>query len=226
MLSVPRSVGIYLYHFARFFRLFQVSLLFVCPVPKLRQDISLVFNTLYMEPNSVNSIVFKLFTICMSPINMLPKPRISANDLLCEHLDEQTATLHTSSSNNKLDHDPFIQFLFNSNTLVEVDAIAPEEPIPSPQCSSHHIKCRLCGLSFRTRQGRNQHRGKIHHLKKKTTPCAICGKTFANKYAVKFHQVQVHEKATRVRCEECHKDFYNKYELVKHENKHHSSKNI
>jgi hypothetical protein len=44
----------------------------------------------------------------------------------------------------------------------------------------------------------------------------VCEKLFHNKYGVKFHVKQVHEKSTRVQCPVCSKDLYNKYMLEKH----------
>lgn len=62
--------------------------------------------------------------------------------------------------------------------------------------------------------------GKVHCKDLKKVPCAVCQKSFKNKYAMKFHIKQVHEKSTRVTCNKCGTTIYNKYMLKKHIQKH------
>ncbi|CAG9330867.1 unnamed protein product [Blepharisma stoltei] len=76
--------------------------------------------------------------------------------------------------------------------------------------------CEECKIAFKSRKGKMQHLGKIHKTKYKHSRCQICNKKFRNKYAVRFHVKQVHEKSTRVKCMVCEKEFYNKYLLVDH----------
>lgn len=80
----------------------------------------------------------------------------------------------------------------------------------------NNLICQECCMFFDTSKGYMQHVGKIHERKYKYTKCPVCDKKFKNKYAVKFHMKQVHEKATREKCPCCDKDIYNKYLLPKH----------
>lgn len=77
-------------------------------------------------------------------------------------------------------------------------------------------RCEECCLFFDTHKGYMQHLGKIHVTKYKYSKCRICSKKFRNKYAVKFHMKQVHEKSTREACPTCGKAFYNKYLIPQH----------
>ena len=79
-----------------------------------------------------------------------------------------------------------------------------------------NLRCEQCCLFFDTNKGYMQHIGKIHEKKYKYTKCSLCVKKFKNKYAVKFHMKQVHQRATREQCPCCGKDVYNKYLLPKH----------
>lgn len=79
-----------------------------------------------------------------------------------------------------------------------------------------NLRCEECCLFFDTNKGYLQHVGKIHEKKYKYAKCPQCQKKFKNRYAVKFHTKQVHEKATRELCPCCGKEIYNKYLLPKH----------
>ena len=76
--------------------------------------------------------------------------------------------------------------------------------------------CEECCLFFETQKGFMQHQGKVHQTKYKYSKCPDCNKKFKNKYAVRFHQKQVHDKTTRERCPTCGKEFYNKYLIPDH----------
>lgn len=78
------------------------------------------------------------------------------------------------------------------------------------------LKCEECCLFFDTNKGYMQHNGKVHDTKYKYSKCPQCDKKFKNKYAVKFHLKQVHERSTRDKCPHCGKDFYNKYLIPQH----------
>lgn len=78
------------------------------------------------------------------------------------------------------------------------------------------FECGECCIFFESKQGYKQHIGKVHKKKYKYSKCEICQKKFRNKYAVKFHTKQVHQKLTRKVCPNCGKEFYNKYLLPKH----------
>ena len=78
------------------------------------------------------------------------------------------------------------------------------------------LKCEECCLFFETRKGFMQHNGKVHDTKYKYSKCSKCEKKFRNKYAVRFHMKQVHEKTTREKCPTCGKEFYNKYLIPEH----------
>jgi uncharacterized C2H2 Zn-finger protein len=78
------------------------------------------------------------------------------------------------------------------------------------------LKCEECCLFFTSTKGFMQHHGKVHVTKYKYSKCHVCEKKFRNKYAVKFHIKQVHEKSTRENCPKCGKDFYNKYLIPQH----------
>lgn len=81
------------------------------------------------------------------------------------------------------------------------------------------FKCEPCCIFFNTKRGLKQHLGKVHIKKYKYSKCQFCSKKFRNKYAVRFHIKQVHEKSTRDKCEYCNKVFYNKYLIPKHQEK-------
>lgn len=76
--------------------------------------------------------------------------------------------------------------------------------------------CPICCQTFVSFKGMKQHYGKVHPTSAKVSLCNICTKHFKNKYALRFHVKQVHEKQTRVSCGECGKLLYNKYILKKH----------
>mmetsp|Transcript_12621 Transcript_12621/g.23628 ORF Transcript_12621/g.23628 Transcript_12621/m.23628 type:complete len:159 (-) Transcript_12621:8-484(-) len=76
--------------------------------------------------------------------------------------------------------------------------------------------CIFCYQEFRGNKGLKQHLAKMHTNLAKLDECAVCGKWFTSKHAVKFHLQQVHQKATRVECKVCGKMIYNKYSLKKH----------
>lgn len=78
------------------------------------------------------------------------------------------------------------------------------------------LRCEECCLFFETTKGYMQHHGKVHETKYKYSKCSICNKKFKNKYAVKFHMKQVHQKTTRRKCPNCGKEFYNKYLIPQH----------
>mmetsp|Transcript_1807 Transcript_1807/g.3926 ORF Transcript_1807/g.3926 Transcript_1807/m.3926 type:complete len:148 (-) Transcript_1807:2021-2464(-) len=80
--------------------------------------------------------------------------------------------------------------------------------------------CKQCQRVFVSMKGMKQHLAKVHDSQVKPTKCTDCGKSFKDKYAVKFHMKQVHA-STRVMCPICLKEVYNKYMLQKHfKNKH------
>mmetsp|Transcript_15508 Transcript_15508/g.28113 ORF Transcript_15508/g.28113 Transcript_15508/m.28113 type:complete len:155 (-) Transcript_15508:158-622(-) len=76
--------------------------------------------------------------------------------------------------------------------------------------------CSQCSQECASLKGLKQHIAKSHGGIKKKALCATCGKRFTHRNALKFHQRQVHEKATRVECPVCFKAVYNKYMLSKH----------
>ena len=76
--------------------------------------------------------------------------------------------------------------------------------------------CEECCLFFDSQKGFMQHQGKVHQTKYKYSKCSECNKKFKNKYAVRFHQKQVHDKTTREKCPSCGKEFYNKYLIPDH----------
>ena len=78
------------------------------------------------------------------------------------------------------------------------------------------LSCEECCIFFDTKKGYMQHCGKVHETKYKYSKCPDCKKKFKNKYAVRFHRKQVHEKSTREKCPTCGKEFYNKYLLPDH----------
>mmetsp|Transcript_5234 Transcript_5234/g.9601 ORF Transcript_5234/g.9601 Transcript_5234/m.9601 type:complete len:162 (-) Transcript_5234:2-487(-) len=76
--------------------------------------------------------------------------------------------------------------------------------------------CIFCGQECRGLKGLKQHIAKTNTKIRKEERCPICGKLFNTKHALRFHQRQVQEKLTRVKCPECSKVIYNKYMLQKH----------
>lgn len=77
-------------------------------------------------------------------------------------------------------------------------------------------RCDECCIFFESEKGYMQHCGKVHETKYKYSKCTLCKKKFKNKYAVKFHMKQVHQKTTRKKCPNCGKEFYNKYLIPHH----------
>lgn len=78
------------------------------------------------------------------------------------------------------------------------------------------VPCPHCEAEFFTSKGLKQHIGKVHEQSNKTYNCSVCDRTYKNKYAVKAHVKQVHDKATRVDCVLCGRSLYNKYQLKLH----------
>lgn len=78
------------------------------------------------------------------------------------------------------------------------------------------LKCEYCDLVCKNMKGLKQHIGKMHEVRRKHSQCPQCDKRFKNKYAVRFHMRQVHDKTTRVECPHCSKQLYNKYWLQEH----------
>jgi len=76
--------------------------------------------------------------------------------------------------------------------------------------------CHLCDKVCKGQKGLSQHIGKSHSFQKRSWICKICGKGFKHNHALKFHNRQVHEGSTRVRCHLCGKILYNKYALPQH----------
>ncbi|CAG9320408.1 unnamed protein product [Blepharisma stoltei] len=92
---------------------------------------------------------------------------------------------------------------------------------PSTSSSSEFFSlgkyfCAECKIMFKSLKGKKQHIGKVHKTKYKHSRCPTCNKKFRNKYAVRFHVKQVHDKSTRARCPNCQKEFYNKYLITSH----------
>ncbi|CAG9327748.1 unnamed protein product [Blepharisma stoltei] len=79
-----------------------------------------------------------------------------------------------------------------------------------------NLICPFCSKICKSKKGLEQHKGKAHIHKRKRCTCKICGKRYENKYALRFHITQVHEKATRVKCDICGSIIYNKYMLTVH----------
>ncbi|CAG9322739.1 unnamed protein product [Blepharisma stoltei] len=82
--------------------------------------------------------------------------------------------------------------------------------------AKNSIVCPICSKICKSKKGLEQHKGKTHIHKRKRCVCKICDKKYENKYALRFHIIQVHEKATRVVCEICGSVIYNKYMLAAH----------
>ncbi|CAG9316890.1 unnamed protein product [Blepharisma stoltei] len=82
--------------------------------------------------------------------------------------------------------------------------------------------CDLCQKTFKSDKGFQQHMGKIHSSGYKNSKCNKCKCRFKNKYALKMHKKQVHEKSNRVICEICKKILYDKYHLRVHNEKEHA----
>lgn len=96
--------------------------------------------------------------------------------------------------------------------------------LPMSTGASQEALCPVCGIGFKNHQGLQQHIGKVHCAEKRSFVCSICNKGFKYNHALNFHKKQVHEKATRVKCQYCDKVLYNKYILKKHEKKHKTQK--
>ena len=144
---------------------------------------------------------------------MLPKPMVYDQTNLSEHL--QLLINGDSLLRDEKDSPKnLMNFYIQSSFLSRYRLPHPAHKKGNGTKTSHD--CPECQKSFNTRQGLNQHIGKVHRDQSKVLPCPVCKKTFVHKYAVKFHVDQVHQKSTRVPCLVCGKDFYNKYELQKH----------
>ena len=133
---------------------------------------------------------------------MLPKPKLELDKLLAP----EVAGLFKPEE------------LFSNATNLE-----PTADIIKPQCIrlTHRFECNQCARPFASFKGLQQHIGKKHNSRKKYSKCPECEKKFRDKYAVRFHRRQVHEKVTRVACTECGLELYNKYALKTHQLTHH-----
>ncbi|OMJ75095.1 hypothetical protein SteCoe_25832 [Stentor coeruleus] len=81
--------------------------------------------------------------------------------------------------------------------------------------------CQECKLEFQSIRGLRQHEGKIHTKSEKILECNECHKLFKNKYSLKAHLKQVHEKMIKLPCEKCGKILFSKYTLKNHQRKNH-----
>jgi RNase P subunit RPR2 len=94
-------------------------------------------------------------------------------------------------------------------SYISTQYLTSEEPPKIKQCP-------LCNLTFASAKGMKQHYGKMHIHSEKQDFCSLCSKGFNNKYALRYHIKQVHEKTTRVTCELCGRQLYNKYVMKRH----------
>ena len=129
---------------------------------------------------------------------MLPKPKLELDKLLA----------------------PEVAGLFKPDELFSnATNLDPSPEIIKPQCIRllRKFECSHCVRQFASFKGLQQHIGKKHNQRKKYSKCPQCEKKFRDKYAVRFHLRQVHDKVTRVVCGDCGLELYNKYALKTHQ---------
>ncbi|CAG9316891.1 unnamed protein product [Blepharisma stoltei] len=126
------------------------------------------------------------------------------------HLNPPTGTqaYHISSSQDLPRDNSFTKTLSDS-----IEAIPSEN---NSNLATGQYFCKVCNRAFETFKGYKQHQGKMHRTKRRNFKCLKCSRKFVSKYALKFHKIQVHEKAFKVECEHCSKVLYNKYHYQVH----------
>ena len=145
---------------------------------------------------------------------MLPQPRIQPGKSLNSHLREKLIIPDQTIAAYPSTEDFFSSgHQFRSSNEPRTSASWGKLPLP--------ISCSDCGATFKKLQGLNKHRGKVHPTEPRLNQCAHCEKKFRNKYALKYHVLQVHEEGTRMACIVCSKVFYNQYTLTKHQRRAH-----
>lgn len=159
------------------------------------------------------------------PYSLLNYSNTSSLHKICTHCNvgfsnESDLNEHLSESSvNPVDKEGIIESLPNA----EKDHYEPRLPypiIPDDEMTREFV-CSMCNSTFRNYKGMRQHIGKVHMTQVSHCICSACGKTYKHKYALKFHKIQVHERATRVTCPYCVKTLYNKYMLGRHIEKNH-----
>jgi DNA-directed RNA polymerase subunit M/transcription elongation factor TFIIS len=159
------------------------------------------------------------------PQSLLNYSNTSSLPIICTHCNlgfsnERDLNDHLSESSvNPVDKDGIIETLASTQTDY-YEARLPDPVIPDDE-QTREFLCSMCNSTFRNYKGMRQHIGKVHMTQVSHCICSACGKTYKHKYALKFHKIQVHERATRVTCPYCIKTLYNKYMLSKHIQKNH-----
>jgi hypothetical protein len=64
--------------------------------------------------------------------------------------------------------------------------------------------CDLCGAKLKSRMAIARHL-KLHQLQKKPLPCGECSEVFDNKFALRQHQLKIHERKVQSICHICAK---------------------
>jgi len=77
------------------------------------------------------------------------------------------------------------------------------------------IKCRQCGLEFRTHNQLTKHLKKLGH--KSLTDCDVCEKKFSNKYTLKAHRDRAHSSESPFACIKCGRRFKDRERCAKHQ---------
>jgi uncharacterized C2H2 Zn-finger protein len=103
--------------------------------------------------------------------------------------------------------------------ILQISSVFQDIPLGMKQ--EEAIICNICHAEFSNLKGLRLHEGRIHSASEKNIKCCECLKLFKNKYSLKIHVKQVHDKTTREPCPKCEKVLYNKYMLKKHIKKNH-----
>lgn len=141
----------------------------------------------------------------------------------CKLQFQNSTDLYEHASNSSLDSE--------STKSIEPETVSKSEqhtleiklpyPIIPDDEQTRVFVCSMCQATFKKYKGMRQHIGKVHMTQDSQCVCSECGKMYKHKYALKFHRIQVHERATRVSCPYCDKTLYNKYMLNRHIDKNH-----
>ncbi|XP_065083063.1 zinc finger protein ZIPIC-like [Ochlerotatus camptorhynchus] len=108
-------------------------------------------------------------------------------------------------------------FYGRANMSTHMRRMHPENGVPSQ-------KCDVCGKYIRGKPGiLNEHK-KLHFLKEKSYVCPVCGKGFTLNRYLRQHSI-IHTGLFPYECSYCGKKFNNKWSMKTHEKNMHEKKN-
>ena len=77
--------------------------------------------------------------------------------------------------------------------------------------------CEICGKSYANKSALKTHRMHVHENYSEDVPCDVCGKSFRTRELLKQHQEREHNEFPKYACDTCGQRFGNNYHLKRHE---------